>query len=112
MSFDLFVSYSRRDNEQGQITTLKEQIEADYRAFAGDELRSFFDLHDIHGGEDWRHRILEGLRDSSLLLLVLSPAYLASDYCEWEIVEFLKYEHSRSVGGQQCTVRRFEGVGK
>lgn len=50
--------------------------------------------------DDWRHRILEGLRESNLLLLVLSPAYLASPYCEWEIVEFLKYENSRAVQGQ------------
>jgi hypothetical protein len=31
---DLFISYSRRDNQQGQVTALKEQIEADYREFA------------------------------------------------------------------------------
>jgi len=31
---------------------------------------------------------------------VLSPGYLASEYCEWEIVEYLKYEHSRAAAGQ------------
>jgi tetratricopeptide (TPR) repeat protein len=103
MSYDLFISYSRRDDKKGQVSTLKEQIEADYRSFAKEELRCFFDLKDIASMDDWRHRILEGLRDSNLLLLVLSPAYLDSPYCEWEIVEFLKYEHSRSVGGQGVT---------
>jgi hypothetical protein len=100
MPYDLFLSYSRRDNQQGRITDLKDRIQADYRAFAGDELTCFFDVDDIHGMDDWRHRILAGLRESSLLLLVLSPGYLASPYCEWEIVEYLKYEHSRAAGGQ------------
>lgn len=103
MPYDLFISYSRRDDKQGQVRALKEQIEADYRSFAKEDLRCFFDTEDIATMDDWRHRILEGLRDSNLLLLVLSPAYLKSDYCEWEIVEFLKYEHSRSVGGQGVT---------
>lgn len=100
MPYDLFISYSRSDNKQGRITELKERIEADYREFAGEPLRCFFDTDDIHGAEDFRHRILQGLRESQLLLLVLSPGYLASRYCEWEIVEYLKYEYSRAVEGQ------------
>jgi hypothetical protein len=100
MSYDLFISYSRRDNALGRITELKNRIKADYREFAHDELCFFFDLEDIHGMDDWRHRILQGLRESQLLLLVLSPAYLDSEYCEWEIVEYLKYEHSRAAAGQ------------
>jgi tetratricopeptide (TPR) repeat protein len=103
MPYDLFISYSRRDDKQGQVRALKEQIEADYCSFAKEDLRCFFDTEDIATMDDWRHRILEGLRESNLLLLVLSPAYLNSPYCEWEIVEFLKYEHSRSVGGQGVT---------
>ena len=100
MPYDLFISYSRQDNRNHRITELKDRIAADYLEFSGEELRCFFDLDDIHGMDDWRHRILEGLRESSLLLLVLSPGYLASEYCEWEIVEFLKYEHSRAAAGQ------------
>jgi Tfp pilus assembly protein PilF len=103
MPYDLFISYSRRDDQQGQVRALKEQIEADYRSFAKEDLRCFFDTEDIATMDDWRHRILEGLRESHLLLLVLSPAYLDSSYCEWEIIEFLKYEHSRAVGGQGVT---------
>ena len=100
MDYDIFISYARRDNQQGRVTELKQQLEADYRAFTNTELRCFFDLEDIKGMDDWRHRLLEGLRQSQLLLLVLSPGYLASPYCEWEIVEYLKYEHSRAAQGQ------------
>ncbi|WP_295608732.1 tetratricopeptide repeat protein [uncultured Lamprocystis sp.] len=100
MPYDIFISYSRRDNSGGRVTELKERIEADYRAFAGEDLTCFFDRDDIHGMDDWRHRILDGLRQSSLLLLVLSPTYIASPYCEWEVIEYLKYEHSRAAQGQ------------
>ena len=82
MSYDIFISYSRLDNQRGQVSALKEQIEADYRGFANEELRCFFDVKDIATMEDWRHRILEGLRESNLLLLVLSPACLESPHCE------------------------------
>ena len=100
MPYDLFVSYSRKDNQQGRVSELIARIQHDYATSTRQALRCFFDLSDIHAMDDWRNRILAGLRESNLLLLVLSPAYLASPYCEWEIVEFLKYEHSRAVQGQ------------
>jgi tetratricopeptide (TPR) repeat protein len=100
MPYDIFISYSRLDNQNQRVTELKERIEADYRTFTGEELHCFYDIEKIHGMDDWRHRILSGLRESNLLLLVLSPAYLASKYCEWEINEYLKYEYSRAAAGQ------------
>jgi hypothetical protein len=98
MAYDLFISYSRRDNEQGRVSQLVERIKADFAAFAGRELVPFFDKRDILGMEDWRHKILRGLRESRLLLVCLSPAYLESQYCEWEFVEYLKYEISHLHG--------------
>lgn len=92
MPYDLFISYSRRDNQQGRITELVERIKADFAPFAKRELVPFFDQQEIHGMQDWRQRILQGLRESRLLLACLSPAYLLSEYCEWEFVEYLKYE--------------------
>jgi tetratricopeptide (TPR) repeat protein len=90
--YDLFISYSRRDNAQGCITQLVERIKQDFAAFAGRELVPFFDHQEIKGMEDWRQRILQGLRESRLLLTFLSPGYIESGYCEWEFIEYLKYE--------------------
>ena len=100
MPYDLFVSYSRKDNQQNRVSELISQIKGDYHAFAKAELNCFFDVDEINAMDDWRNRILGALRESNLLLLVLSPSYLASPHCEWEIVEFLKYENSRAVQGQ------------
>src|ERR1039458_7862490 len=95
MPYDLFISYSRRDNEQGRITQLVERIKTDFANFEGNngrELVPFFDQQEIQGMSDWRQRILQGLRESRLLLACLSPSYLQSEYCKWEFVEYLKYE--------------------
>jgi len=92
MSYDLFISYSRRDNQEGRITQLVDRIKQDFAEFAHRDLVTFFDQHEIHGMQDWRQRILQGLRESHLLLACLSPTYLKSEYCEWEMVEYLKYE--------------------
>lgn len=100
MSYDLFVSYSRRDNQQGRVTQLVERIKLDFEAFAGRPIVPFFDLTEINGMEDWRHRILQALRESRLLLACLSPAFLESEYCEWEFHEYLKHEVARLYGGQ------------
>jgi tetratricopeptide (TPR) repeat protein len=96
MPFDLFISYSRKDNKQGRISELTDEIKSEFQSFAGRPLLLFFDLYEIEGMSDWRHRILQGLRESSLLLVCLSPSYLQSDYCEWEFNEFLKHEFGRA----------------
>ena len=75
MPYDLFISYSRRDNEQGRITQLVERIKTDFALFAKRDLVPFFDQQAIHGMSDSRQRILHGLRESPLLLACLSPAY-------------------------------------
>ena len=80
MPYDLFISYSRRDNEQGRITELVERIKTDFASFAKRELVPFFDQLEIHGMSDWKQRILQGMRESRLLLVCLSPAYLQSKY--------------------------------
>jgi len=111
MPFDLFISYARRDNaplkdhnggsdRPGPITQLVARISRDFEQFAGRPLRPFFDTTDIHGMEDWRHRILQGLRESRLLLACLSPSYLASEYCQWEFDEYLNHEVARGFVGE------------
>lgn len=113
MPYDLFISYSRRDNERGQVTALKAQIESSFRAFAGRDLRVFaaperlrprrrvfFDTHEIHGMDDWRQKIQRSLRESFLFLAVLSPNYLASPYCRWEWEDYVRYEAMRQYLGE------------
>jgi hypothetical protein len=102
MPYDLFISYARRDkdNGHGRITEFVERIGRDFESFAGRPLRPFFDLTEIQGMDDWRHRILKGLRESRLLLAFVSPNYLQSKYCEWEFNEYVKNEVARALVGE------------
>ena len=54
MPYDIFISYSGRDNEQGRITQLIDDIKADFARFAERDLVPFFDRQEILGMEDWR----------------------------------------------------------
>jgi tetratricopeptide (TPR) repeat protein len=100
MPYDVFISYSRRANSQGRITEFVERISRDFESRAGRPLRPFFDLSEIQGMDDWRHRILQGLRESRLLLACLSLPYLQSEYCEWEFNEYVKNEVARGLVGE------------
>ena len=100
MPYDIFISYSRRDNENGQVAALKAQIEKSFLAFAGRELSTFFDTSEIQGMDDWRHKIQRSLRDSQLFLAVLSPPYLSSPYCRWEWEDYVRYEAMRQCLGE------------
>jgi hypothetical protein len=93
LKYDIFISYSREDDEQGKIGRLLGWIKKEFTSTSsGNELHAFFDSEEVHGMQDWRQRILQGLRDSRLLLACVSPTYLTSPNCEWELVEYLKYE--------------------
>ena len=107
MAYELFISYSRKDNiprplppdspsaipnppSKGWVTALHDEILADHRRFSTEPLRIFFDTSEIKDMDDWRHRILTGLRESRILLVCLSPDYFKSPPCLWEWEEYLK----------------------
>ena len=100
--YDVFISYSLRDNGQGdgRISEFVERLRRDFAAAFGRPLVPFFDKDEIHGMDDWRDRILKSLRQSQLLIACLTPAYLASEYCQWEFVEYLKKEVARGFIGE------------
>ena len=102
--FDVFLSYSRKDNdplpgdEFGWVTALHEEILKDHKRFSTEPLRIFLDTSEIRDMDDWRHRILEGLRSSSILLVCLSPNYFSSEYCRWEFDEYVQRQVHQSMG--------------
>lgn len=105
MNYELFISYSRKDNTprqpedtRGWVTALRDEILADHRRFSTEPLRIFFDSSEIRDMDDWRHRILEGLRHSRILLVCLSPDYFKSEYCRWEFEEYVQRQVHKLMG--------------
>jgi TIR domain len=104
--YDLFVSYAHandRDADSEKVSALVEAIEADYLRVIGTPLRVFFDTHAIRAMDDWEAKILTGLRQSKMMVAVVSPAYFASEFCrrEWEF--YIETELAHALPGDGIT---------
>jgi hypothetical protein len=74
--FDLFISYAHgddRDENREKVAALLAAIKADYRRVTGALLNVFFDIDAIRSLHDWQAKILTGLRQSRMMVDVLSP---------------------------------------
>ncbi len=101
--FDLFISYAHKDNEKdhaGKVTALVQAIREDYAKVSATPLRVFFDLNDIRSMDDWELRILKGLRESKMMVAVLSPMYFDSAYCRKEWEHYVETELAQALPGE------------
>ena len=110
LTYEIFISYSREDDKpphagdsNGWVTALRDEILVDHRRFSTEPLRIFFDTDEIRGMDDWRHRILDGLRHSRILLVCLSPNYFDSEYCRWEWEEYARRQVHALMGNESIT---------
>lgn len=117
MEYDIFISYSRKDNRPvpeshpcGWVTAIRDQIAADHQRFSTEPLRIFLDTGEIHDMDDWRHRILGALKQSKILLVCLSPSYLESDNCRWEWDEYLRRQVHQLMGSESVATVYFVEV--
>lgn len=74
----IFMSYSRSDAK------FVDQIIAALQAIGYDVL---LDRKNIPGGDDWKSRIGALIQRSDTLVFCLSPDFLASEICLWEVAE-------------------------
>src|SRR5688500_482301 len=81
MSKDIFISYSRRDQEF--VTRLASELDAQVAGV-------WFDQSAIQLGENWHDEIMEGIRDCKAFILVLSPDAAESKYVREEVNKALE----------------------
>jgi eukaryotic-like serine/threonine-protein kinase len=77
----IFISYARKDNESDDpryrwLDRFKDHL----RPLASEGLISTFSDHDIGIGESWNEKIQENLTLAKVAVLLVSPAFLASEY--------------------------------
>lgn len=98
--YDFFVSYARVDNdpvpsaERGWVTTLI-GILTSGSGLAGklgrrERVSQWMDDQSLRGNQEPEGLIPEQVKRSALLLVVLSPGYAASTFCQLELETFLK----------------------
>lgn len=99
--WDVFVSYAHADDEpptgasKGWVTTLADELRKVLRRMLGvHEVRIFMD-HQL-AGEDLTEGLLEAVRGSRTLLLLMSPGYRKSSWCQWELGRFLEAQTERN----------------
>ena len=97
--YDVFVSYSRLDNENHQVDHLINELGKHYLTY-GKVLNIFFDRPEIRTGELWWDKICDALHHSKMFLAFLSPNYLDSEICKAESQEFIRHQnqHYDNVG--------------
>jgi hypothetical protein len=98
--YDLFVSYARVDNDPvpsahcGWITTLIGILTSGSglagKLGRGETLRKWMDDQNLRGNQEPEEHIPEQAKRSALFLVVLSPGYAASPFCQLELETFLK----------------------
>lgn len=81
MSTDIFISYSRRDQEF--VTRLATDLDAHVAGV-------WFDQSAIQAGENWHDEILEGIGECKAFVLVLSPDAVESHYVQEEVNKALE----------------------
>src|SRR5215472_14590868 len=74
----VFISYSRND------LYFADQLDAALKAYG---FECFIDREGISGGEEWKQRLRNLIRDADTVVFVLSPTSARSDMCSWEVGE-------------------------
>src|SRR5215470_8783922 len=74
----VFISYSRDDLE------FADQLDAALNACG---FESVIDRHGISGGEDWKRRLGNLIREVDTVVFILSPSSARSEICAWEVEE-------------------------
>lgn len=92
---DLFISYAHIDNEpltqqqQGWITRFHASLEALLSMRMGGKARIWRD-NKLQGNDVFSEEIVDQFSQTAVLVSVLTPRYLNSEWCNKEVIEFCK----------------------
>ncbi len=74
-SVRLFISYSHRDE------TLRQQLDKHLAPLKGQKIVEAWHDRQIQAGDEWAGQIDENLNNADIILLLISPDFVASNYC-------------------------------
>jgi hypothetical protein len=105
-TYDIFISYSHVDNEsilgqhEGWIESFYKNLNLMLAKRLGkmDAVRIWWDHKKLDGSKLFDESIETGIQQSAIMLSLVSPGYLASDYCRKELHLFYKKICSEPTG--------------
>src|SRR5437764_7735889 len=71
----IFYSYAHKDEK------MREELEKQLSLLKNQQIIVGWHHRDIQAGEKWKHKINTHLNTSDIILLLVSPDFMASDYC-------------------------------
>ena len=74
-SVTLFISYAHRDED------LKTQLDKHLTPLKLQKIIEKWSDRQIEGGQDWAHQIDSNLKSADIILLLVSPDFVSSEYC-------------------------------
>ena len=87
---DVFISYAHLDDGDGWVTEVKSKIAARLTADLAGEPEIWFDADRLRTGDIFKQEIHNKLSNTLILLAVISPSFLKSQFCmEEELERFL-----------------------
>ena len=105
--YDVFISYAHADNklfvgaQKGLVTTFAMNLEHLLSRKLGRDANIWMDHRELKGNEPLTPAIMNGLSRTSAIVLIVSPRYLASDWCRKEREQFLKLVSQRTSAGSR-----------
>ena len=88
-SVTLFISYAHRDED------LKTQLDKHLTPLKLQKVIDKWSDRQIEGGQDWAHQIDSNLKSADIILLLVSPDFVSSEYCAGvELKEAMKRTRS------------------
>jgi len=109
---DVFISYAHKDNPppESPITKLVALLKETYRTcYNGEEIDVFFDEDGLKPGDLWENKLLESLRQSAVMIVILSGEYYNSEYCYKEWRHFQDVEIHYSLPGTGIIANKYNG---
>lgn len=99
-SYEVFISY-RQDSSAASFA--KNQFLKAFRSALWDALAAeslppvFLDVAEIHVGDQWPVRLQNGIKESRVMIALLTPSYFRSEWCMSEFASFEAREKQKGV---------------
>lgn len=108
---DVFISYSHKDNlslsddQLGWVDHLHRALSIRLTQLLGRESLMFFDKEVMSGSDILSPKIRNEVADAKILVSIVSPGYLLSDWCNEELSQFAAAVAARGSGVSETTSR-------
>ena len=102
----VFISYAHEDE------SYKDNLKKHLKSLERMRKIEIWDDRGINAGDEWREEIMGALKTSEIILLLISPDFIASDFCfETELMMALKRHEEKTARVIPIIIRNCEWTG-